>query len=147
MIDVRLLTQPFNPGLFIGPFTQAHPGLGGVCTFVGEVRGEDGVEALELRHYEPLTLPGMQQLATRAVERFGLMGILVLHRTGQMHPGEPIVCVSAAAWHRRQAIDAVDYAMDHLKSQSWFWKREKAGGHWRWVEPRDEDHADLARWQ
>lgn len=146
MIDVRLLTQPFNPGLFIGPFTQAHPGLGGVCTFVGEVRGEDGVEALELRHYEPLTLPGMQQLATRAVERFGLMGILVLHRTGQMHPGEPIVCVSAAAWHRRQAIDAVDYAMDHLKSQSWFWKREKRGGVWNWIEPREQDYSDLARW-
>lgn len=146
MIDVRLLTQPFNPGLFIGPFTQAHPGLGGVCTFVGEVRGEDGVEALELRHYEPLTLPGMQQLAIRAVERFGLMGILVLHRTGQMHPGEPIVCVSAAAWHRRQAIDAVDFAMDHLKSQSWFWKREKRGGVWSWIEPREQDYSDLARW-
>jgi len=146
VIDVRLLTQPFNPGLFIGPFTQAHPGLGGVCTFVGEVRGEDGVEALELRHYEPLTLPGMQQLATRAVERFGLMGILILHRTGQMHPGEPIVCVSAAAWHRRQAIDAVDYAMDHLKSQSWFWKREKRGGVWSWIEPREQDYSDLARW-
>jgi molybdopterin synthase catalytic subunit len=146
VIDVRLLTQPFNPGLFIGPFTQAHPGLGGVCTFVGEVRGEDGVEALELRHYEPLTLPGMQQLATRAVERFGLMGIMVLHRTGQMHPGEPIVCVSAAAWHRRQAIDAVDYAMDHLKSQSWFWKREKRGGVWSWIEPREQDYSDLARW-
>lgn len=146
MIDVRLLTQPFNPGMFIGPFTQAHPGLGGVCTFVGEVRGEDGVEALELRHYEPLTLPGMQALAERAVERFGLMGILVLHRTGQLHPGEPIVCVSAAARHRRQAIDAVDFAMDHLKSQSWFWKREKRGGTWTWIEPREQDYADLARW-
>jgi molybdopterin synthase catalytic subunit len=146
VIDVRLLTQPFNPGLFIGPFTQAHPGLGGVCTFVGEVRGEDGVEALELRHYEPLTLPGMQQLATRAVERFGLMGILMLHRTGQLHPGEPIVCVSAAARHRRQAIDATDYAMDHLKSQSWFWKREQRGGVWSWIEPREQDYSDLARW-
>ncbi len=83
MIDVRLLTEPFNPGQFIGPFTQAHPGLGGVCTFVGEVRGGGGVEALELSHYAPLTLPGMEALASRAVGRFGLMGILILHRTGQ----------------------------------------------------------------
>lgn len=146
MIDVRLLTEPFLPGLFIGPFTNAHPGLGGVCTFVGEVRGGGGVEALELSHYEPLTLPGMQALAETASSRFGLMGMLMLHRVGKMYPGEPIVCVSAAAEHRRAAIDAVDFAMDHLKSDSWFWKRELRGGVWSWIEPRDQDHADLRRW-
>lgn len=146
MLDVRLLTEPFIPGAFIGPFTNAHPGLGGVCTFVGEVRGGGGVEALELSHYEPLTLPGMQALAETAANRFGLMGMLMLHRVGKMYPGEPIVCVSAAAEHRRAAIAAVDYAMDHLKSDSWFWKRELRGGVWSWIEPRNQDHADLARW-
>ncbi len=146
MIDVRLLTAPFGPGEFAGTFTQAHPGLGGVCTFVGEVRGEDGVEALELSHYAPLTLPGMQALASNVLERFGLMGILILHRTGIMLPGEAIVCVSAAATHRRAAFDATDFVMDHLKSQSWFWKREKRAGQWHWIEPRSEDYADLSRW-
>ena len=146
MIDVRLLTAPFTPGAFIGPFTNAHPGLGGVCTFVGEVRGEADVEALELAHYEPLTLPGMKALAELAVSRFGLMGMLMLHRIGVLRPGEPIVCVSAAARHRRGAIDAVDFAMDHLKSEAWFWKRERTVAGWRWVEPRDSDLSDKARW-
>ena len=150
-LDVRLLTEQFVPGTFIGPFTQAHPGLGGVCTFVGEVRGQakDGgrVEALELSHYEPLTLPGMRALAETAALRFGLMGLLMLHRVGKLYPGEPIVCVSAAAEHRRAAIAAVDFAMDHLKSDSWFWKRELRDGAWHWIEPREQDHADLARWR
>jgi molybdopterin synthase catalytic subunit len=148
MIDVRLLDRMFLPGTLIGPFTNAHPGLGGVCTFVGEVRGEDdSVEALELSHYEPLTLPGMRDLAEAAVQRFDLMGLLMVHRVGQMRPGEPIVCVSAAARHRRGAIDAVDFCMDHLKSAAWFWKRALRGGQWRWIEPRSEDYSDLARWQ
>ena len=146
MIDVRLLDKLFIPGTLIGPFTAAHPGLGGVCTFVGEVRGEGGVEALELSQYEPITLPGMKELAENAVRRFDLMGLLMVHRIGQMHPGEPIVCVSAAAKHRRGAIDAVDFCMDHLKSAAWFWKREKRAGEWHWIEPRAEDYADLARW-
>jgi molybdopterin synthase catalytic subunit len=146
MIDVRLLSAPFNPGEFVGAFSLAHPGLGGVCTFVGEVRGEGEVETLELSHYAPLTLPGMEALAASAVERFGLMGILILHRSGQMLPGEPIVCVSAAATHRRAAFEATDFVMDHLKSQSWFWKREQRAGQWHWVEPRSEDYADLSRW-
>jgi len=147
MIDVRLLDEPFNPGEFVGPFSNAHPGLGGVCTFVGEVRSGQGVEALELSHYAPLTLSGMEALAETAVARFELMGILIVHRTGLMLPGEPIVLVSAAAFHRREAIEAVDFAMDHLKSDSWFWKREKREGGWHWIEPRERDHADLARWQ
>lgn len=146
MRDVRLLTGPFIPGTLIGPFTNAHPGLGGVCTFVGEVRSDAEVEALELSHYEPLTLPGMQELADQAIARFDLMGILIVHRVGMMHPGEPIVCVSAAAKHRRGAIDAVDFAMDHLKSAAWFWKREKRAGKWYWIEPRADDYVDLARW-
>jgi len=144
--DVRLLDRPFTPGPLVGPFTDAHPGLGGVCTFVGEVRFDEGVEALELSHYEPLTLAGMNALADRSLERFELMGILIVHRVGEMHPGEPIVLVSAAARHRRAAIEAVDFAMDHLKSDAWFWKREKRAGAWHWIEPRAEDHADLARW-
>lgn len=145
--DVRLLAEPFVPGALVGPFTNAHPGLGGVCTFVGEVRSDDEVEALELSHYEPLTLSGMNALADEALTRFGLMGILIVHRVGEMRPGEPIVLVSACARHRRGAIDAVDFAMDHLKSDAWFWKREKRGGEWNWIEPRAEDHSDLARWR
>ena len=39
MLDVCLLTEPFIPGAFIGTFTNTHPGLGGICTFVGEARG------------------------------------------------------------------------------------------------------------
>jgi molybdopterin synthase catalytic subunit len=146
MKAVHLLTGPFIPGELVASFTDAHPGLGGVCTFVGEVRGDDDVEALELTHYEPLTLAGMHALADEALACFAPMGILIAHRVGEMRPGEPIVLVSAAARHRRAAIQAVDFAMDHLKSDAWFWKREKRGGQWRWIDPRPEDHADLARW-
>jgi len=149
MRDIRLLDRMFIPGTLIGPFTQANPGLGGVCTFVGEVRHGEGepVESLELTHYEPLTLPGMHDLADRAFARFDLMGLLMVHRIGELRTGEPIVCVSAAARHRRPAIEAVDFCMDHLKSAAWFWKRERRGGQWRWIEPREEDYRDLARWR
>jgi len=155
MKDVRLLTEMFIPGAMVGPFTHEHPGLGGVCTFVGEVRGtktlggqgiDAGVEALELTHYEPMTLSGMDSLADEAIERFDLMGLLMVHRVGKMRVGEPIVLVSAAARHRRGAIDAVDYCMDHLKAAAWFWKREKREDGWHWIEPRPDDYADLARW-
>ncbi|WP_298465224.1 molybdenum cofactor biosynthesis protein MoaE [uncultured Erythrobacter sp.] len=145
MRDVRLLSEAFDPNPAIDALTAQTPDAGGIATFVGKVRS-GGVEALELSHYEPLTLPSMEELAERAAVRFDLMGLVMLHRTGQLQPGEPIVCVSAAARHRRSAIEAVDFCMDHLKSAAWFWKRELRDGEWHWIEPRAEDHGDLARW-
>ena len=143
---VRLLFEPFDPAAELAAFAAENRGAGGVVSFLGQVRDGDGVEALELRHYGPLTLPGMAALAQTVALRWPLDGLLLLHRAGQLAPGDPIVLVAAAARHRRDAFAAADYAMDHLKSDSWFWKREKTGGTWRWIEPRAQDHADLARW-
>jgi molybdopterin synthase catalytic subunit len=145
--DVRLLFAPFDPAAELAAFTTAHSGAGGVVSFLGQVRVGEGVEALELQHYEPLTLPGMRDLARTVLARWPLDGLLIMQRSGRMVPGEPIVLVAAAARHRRDAFAAADFAMDHLKSESWFWKRELRGGAWHWIEPRAEDYADKARWQ
>lgn len=144
--DVRLALAPFDPAAELAMFTAAHPQAGGIVSFLGQVRLGEGVEALELQHYAPLTLPGMRDLGQAALGRWPLDGLLILHRSGQMAPGDPIVLVAAAARHRRDAFAAADFAMDHLKSESWFWKRERVGGAWRWIEPREQDHADKARW-
>lgn len=144
--DVRLLDAPFDPAAELGAFTAAHGGAGGIASFLGQVRGAAGTDLLELRHYAPLTLPGMRDLGRVCAARWQLDGLLIIHRTGQLSLGAPIVLVAAAAKHRRQAFAATDFAMDHLKSQSWFWKRELSGGVWRWIEPRVDDYAGLARW-
>ena len=144
--DVRLLDAPFDPMRELAAFNAAQRGAGGIVSFLGQVRGGEGVELLELRHYEPLTRPAMRELGAVCAARWQLDGLLILHRTGQLQPGEPIVLVAAAAPHRRQAFAAADYAMDHLKSESWFWKRERRGGVWHWIEPHADDYAGLARW-
>lgn len=144
--DVRLLDAPFDPAREQAAFAAAHPQAGGVVSFLGQVRQDGQVQALELQHYDPLTLPGMEALGQAVLARWPLGGLLILHRSGVMLPGDPIVLVCAAARHRRDAFAAADYAMDHLKSESWFWKREQVGGEWRWIEPRAEDYADKVRW-
>nr|WP_202387203.1 molybdenum cofactor biosynthesis protein MoaE [Qipengyuania pelagi] len=149
--DVRLLDKGLSAGEALAAFNSAHDRAGAIASFLGKVRPGKDVKALELTHYEPLTLPGMESLAEQALERFALDGVLVWHRVGTMQPGEGIVLVAAAAPHRRAAFDAVDFLMDHLKSAAWFWKRERRGegseGAWYWIEPRGDDHAALARWK
>ena len=36
--------------------------------------------------------------------------------------------------------------MDYLKSRAPFWKKEHGPEGARWVEPRTQDHEDIARW-
>ncbi|MBX7483065.1 molybdenum cofactor biosynthesis protein MoaE [Qipengyuania qiaonensis] len=145
--DVRLLDQGLSVGEALAAFNAAHGEAGGIVSFLGKVRPEGDVKALELAHYEPLTLPGMRELTEEAFERFSLDGALVWHRVGTMTPGDTIVLVAAAARHRRNAFEAADFLMDHLKSAAWFWKRERRSDGWHWIEPRGQDHADLARWK
>jgi len=145
--DIRILHGELKPGAAVDAFSAAHPDAGGIVSFVGKVRRDDAVEELELKHYAPLTLRGMEELAETALARWPLEGLLLHHRTGRMHPGEPIVLVAAAARHRRDAFEAADFAMDHLKSDAWFWKREKRDDGWHWIDPRAEDHAGLQRWK
>ena len=146
-LDVRLLDKGLSVGEALAAFNSAHGAAGGVVSFLGKVRPDGDVRALELSHYEPLTLPGMRELAEAAHDRFALDGALVWHRVGVMTPGEAIVLVATAARHRRDAFAAADYLMDHLKSAAWLWKREKRADGWHWIEPRGQDHEDIARWE
>ena len=144
--DVRLLASDMQPEASLLAFTEAHSEAGGIASFIGKVRPDGDVRELELSHYEPLTLPGMEALAAETLRRWPIGGILIHHRTGVMKPGAPIVLVAAAARQRRDAFEAADFAMDNLKSQAWFWKRELRADGWHWIEPRLQDHADLERW-
>jgi molybdopterin synthase catalytic subunit len=146
MLDVRLIDEAFDPSVELTRFTARVGAAGAVVSFLGQVRADSGVQALDIRHYAPMTLPGFRALGDTALRRWGLDGLLILHRIGEMAPGAPIVLVAGASRHRRDAFAATDFVMDHLKGESWLWKRERTADGWRWVEPRAQDHADRARW-
>lgn len=145
-LDVRLLDAGLPAADALAAFSAAHRGAGAVVSFLGNVRPDDTVELLELSHYAPLTLPGIEALAQQALGRFALSGVLAWHRIGAMVPGDPIVLVATAARHRRDAFAGAEFVMDHLKSATWLWKREKRADGWHWIEPRGLDHTDRARW-
>lgn len=147
--EVRLAPYAFNAKDELARFIAAQPGAGGIVSFLGQVRAdssEGAVLELELSHYEPLTPAGILGQADQATKRWSLDGLLIIHRVGRMAAGEPIVLVAAAARHRRDAFLAADFTMDHLKSEAWFWKRERTAAGWRWIEPRESDHIDRERW-
>jgi len=144
---VRLQEEPFEPGALLGGFCAGRRETGAVVSFTGVARASDGaVDTLELEAYPGFTDVEIERMAETARERFSLDDVLIVHRIGQIAPGEAIVFVATAAGHRRAAFEAADHLMDYLKSRAPFWKREHGPGGACWIEPTAQDHADAARW-
>lgn len=146
-MSVRLTFDPFDPGALLSEFVRERSETGAVATFTGIARAEAGATtALELEAYPGFTEAEIGKIALGAKSRFALDDFQILHRVGRIAPGEPVVFVATAARHRRAAFEACDFLMDYLKSRAPFWKKEHGPEGARWVEPREEDHADIARW-
>ena len=146
-MSVRLTFDPFDPGALLTAFARDRTEVGAIATFTGIARAEAGsTTVLELEAYPGFTEAEIGKVAGQAKVRFGIDDLLILHRVGQIAPGEPVVFVATAARHRRAAFEACDFLMDYLKSKAPFWKKEHGPDGARWVEPRAEDHADIARW-
>jgi molybdopterin synthase catalytic subunit len=145
---ISLTDQPFDPGALLTAFAAGRQEAGAVASFTGIARAESGsTTALELEAYPGFTEARIAEVVETARSRFDLADVAVLHRVGVIAPGEAIVFVAAAARHRRAALDACDFLMDHLKSRAPFWKKEHGPAGERWIEPRAQDHADLVRWE
>lgn len=147
-VTVRIVDSPFDPEVDVTAFRARLGDAGALASFTGLMRDEGGqAEQLELQHYPGFTEGEIARFASQALARFGLIGVLVVHRVGIMGPRDAIVLVATAATHRRAAFDGCDCLMDYLKSAAPLWKREHQPGGAVWIEPTAQDHADRARWQ
>ncbi|MDE2134755.1 MAG: molybdenum cofactor biosynthesis protein MoaE [Alphaproteobacteria bacterium] len=121
-------------------------GVGAVVSFTGHVRGDGGLTSLVLEHYPGMTEREIARHAQEAASRWPLLGVTVIHRIGELKPGERIVLVAVAASHRGDAFAACNFLMDHLKTTATFWKQERRGGETVWVEARRSDDGAAKRW-
>lgn len=123
---------------------------GAVVTFTGKVRNHnlgDDVAALTLEHYPGMTEKALQEIVDAARERWPLQRITVIHRVGELFPGDEIVLVGVTSAHRGSAFSAAEFIMDYLKTRAPFWKREATEQGDRWVDARDSDHQAAQRWE
>jgi molybdopterin synthase catalytic subunit len=146
----RVLVQdaPFDIAAETAALTAGRTDVGGVGSFLGVCRADDGLSALVLEHYPGMTERAIERIAAEAEARWPLTGCTVIHRVGRILPGEGIVLVLTASAHRGAALDSCAFLIDWLKTRAPFWKREEfsAGSH-RWVAARAEDDAVAARWE
>ena len=96
---------------------------GAVVTFTGKVRNHnlgDNVSALTLEHYPGMTEKTLAGIVDDARERWPLGNVTVIHRVGELWPGDDIVFVGVTSAHRSSAFEAGQFIMDYLKTRAPF---------------------------
>ncbi|WP_337266516.1 molybdenum cofactor biosynthesis protein MoaE [Oryzifoliimicrobium ureilyticus] len=147
---IRVQTEDFDLSGEMERIRVATSSIGAIVSFTGICRDEGGrLTALELEHYPGMAEAELKKIADLAAERFDLLGLTIIHRTGTIAVSDNIVLVLSAASHRQAAFDGANFVMDFLKTKAPFWKKEHAAadGPGAWVSAKDVDDAALRRWQ
>lgn len=138
-VEVRAST--FDPWCLLQALEDEQQQLrgrfGATCTFIGTMRDYnegDEVRGMRLEHYPGMTEKHLQRICEEATARWDLLDVLLVHRVGDLSPGEPIVLVAVWTPHRKDAFEACRHIMEELKSKAPFWKKEKLEHGSRWVE-------------
>ena len=149
-ISVSVRENDFDLNLEIDHIKKSKKNIGGLASFLGQVRNseEENQEllCLELEHYPDMTDKEILTICQNAKGKWQLHNIRVIHRVGKLLPGENIVLVIVASSHRKEAIKAVEYIMDYLKSRVPIWKKEHYNHNSSWVQSRKSDEDLLSEW-
>lgn len=140
-MPAELREEPFDPVTELRRYQDAalgHRGkYGATVTFVGTMRDFSSgaaVRCMTLEHYPAMTEKHLDRIAQEARNNWDIIDTLIIHRVGQLNPGDPIVLCAVWSAHRAAAFDACRYLIEELKTRAPFWKKETVEEGERWVQ-------------
>ncbi len=141
MMSIEVCDSAFDPWNRLAQYQRdcmdSGGSVGATAVFVGTMRdlnAGDAVQGMLLEHYPGMTEKYLEKISQSAAERWSLIDSLIVHRVGELLPGEPIVLVAVWSAHRKEAFEASRWLMEELKSKAPFWKKERLAEGSRWVE-------------
>ncbi len=109
---------------------------GAIALFVGFVKrinGDRKVIYLEYEKHEELYDKKLKELKEKILSYPGVEGVEIFHRTGRVFAGEDIVYVAVMGRSRKDVWQALNDAVEGMKSQLPIWKKEVFEGGEVWV--------------
>ncbi len=146
---IKVQKNDFNIGHEISEITSKNQNIGGISTFIGIVRGgnNNSLNSMTLEHYSGMTEKMLNEIDNEAKERWDLIETKIIHRYGELFPGDQIVLVITASEHRKNAIESCQFLIDWLKTKAPFWKLEDSTTGKNWVEEKQSDLDAASKWK
>jgi len=132
MQRISLRDHPFDPYFELSAFSaqlgETRHLYGAESHFIGTMRSfneGEPVTTLWLEHYPGMTEREIARIIDEERTRLHFGPALVIHRTGKLEPGEPIVLIALFSAHRRAALDGTQQIIERLKHEAPFWKKSE----------------------
>ncbi len=137
-MTVQLHTQAFDAARLLAEYQPpfAARDCGARVDFVGYMRDFNAgrsVRSMFLEHYPGMTEKMLERVCEQARQSWDILHVLLVHRVGQLQPGDAIVLVAVWSAHRAAAFDACRFLISELKQSVPLWKREQTAGGDDWV--------------
>ena len=124
---IKVQKVDFNIENEIKFIKDKHSCVGAVNTFVGYVRdlnNNKDVKYIKLEVYKKMAIKELTKIKGLAMDKWGLVDCLIIHRYGKLNVKEKIVLVVCMSENRKSSFQACKFIMDFLKKDAPFWKKE-----------------------
>jgi len=99
------------------------PKIGAISIYLGTVREFPGGLGLEFED-DNQAVRKLEEIETRAVDKFDVEDVAIVHRVGLLGISENIVLVAVSASHREPAFNACRSIIDDIKDFHKSWGKE-----------------------
>ena len=134
---IKIQEEDFTVEDEINRVKLKHLNVGAVSTFIGYVRSlnnQQKVTSINLEVYKDMAYKSLEDICSKAQEKWSIIDVLIIHRFGKLNVGEKIVLVAIFSMHRKESSDACSFIMDYLKKDAPFWKKEFYNDNCKWLE-------------
>ena len=136
---IHITSEPLNPEHITN--TVKKNSNGAVLTFLGTTRNcSEGRNVLYLEYeaYQPMAHNMLLQIKSEVNAHWNIEDMAIAHRIGHLDVGDISLIVAIGSPHRKEALEASEYAIDRIKQIVPIWKKEVFEGGEEWLGDEDK---------
>ena len=130
-------TGELNVEKVLESFTSKNRNSGAVISFLGKVRpsrNKKKIKSMDIEIYEEMALYQTKIAIRNLLKKFKIHDYLIMHRYGNLKPGEIIIFVVVASEHRKEGFTFIQDIVLYFKKKITFWKKENYAQYSKWLD-------------
>ena len=130
-------TGELNVEKVLESFTSKNRNSGAVISFLGKVRplrNKKKIMSIDIEIYEEMALYQTKIAIRSLLKKFKIHDYLIMHRYGNLKPGEIIIFVVVASKHRKEGFTFIQDIVLYFKKKITFWKKENYAHYSKWLD-------------
>ena len=130
-------TGELNVEKVLESFTSKNRNSGAVISFLGKVRplrNKKKIMSMDIEIYEEMALYQTKIAIRSLLKKFKIHDYLIIHRYGNLKPGEIIIFVVVASEHRKEGFTFIQDIVLYFKKKITFWKKENYAQSSKWLD-------------